>query len=161
MRKKIIAFLAINLMLFSVGCASQKDIQDLPVEVPQGITEEEPTGDAADPSSIVLEGADEAKKIDITAIKTIEMFDIDGNKVEKTFSEDEILSIGTAYNESMINDISYIQMIAGYSMDVTLDDGQILHFTSYGDENNVIATTNDITYHLICPEIGKILLTEI
>lgn len=162
MKKIIIALFALNLMLFAVGCSKDKTIKDQPVEVPQGVIVDEPNGDAANPAAgIVLAGADEAKKIDVTTIKTIQLFDLDGKSVEKTFSEDEITAIGTAFNDSMIDDIAYIEMIAGYSMDITLDNDQVIHFTSYGDETRVVATTNGTTYHLICPEIGKILLTSI
>lgn len=176
MKKIIIALFALNLMLFAVGCSNDKNIKEQPTEVTQGVTVEEPsvdepivdepivdepTGDAADPSKMILAGADEAKQIDVATIKTIALFDLDGKDLEKTFSADEITTIGTAYNNSMIDDISYIEMLAGYSMDITLDNDQVIHLTSYGDENHVVATTNGTTYHLICPEIGKILLTVI
>lgn len=178
MSKKIIIVLALTLMVFTVGCSSKKDIQEDPVDIPQATTdqpdeeipagdaiqpdEEVPASDAVDPSlGIVAEGADEAKQIDIAAINNIQLFDLDGKAIEKAFSEDEIASIGKSYNESIIDDISYVQMISGYTMEITLANDQIIHITSYGDENHIVATTNDITYHLICPEIGKILLTEI
>ncbi len=162
MKKIKIAVLAFNLMIFSVGCTSPspKVVQDLPTEEP---TTEAAVGDAAiDPlAGIVLVGADEAKKIDLTTIKTIQLFDIDGIAVEKTFSAEEITAIGQAYNDSMIDDISYIAMISGYTMDITLNTDQVIHMTSYGDDTRIVATTNDTTYHLICPEIGKILLTTL
>lgn len=167
MKKIILSILALSLMLIAVSCTSNKNVTNAPSQTQEPTSVEasaspDPNADAPNPAAgIVQAGADEAKQIDVTTIKSIELFDLDNNKVEKSFTDDEIAAIGKAYNESMIDDISYIEMLAGYSMDITLTTGQVIHITSYGNENNVVATTDGVTYHLICPEIGKILLTEI
>ncbi|PKM96250.1 MAG: hypothetical protein CVU84_00615 [Firmicutes bacterium HGW-Firmicutes-1] len=157
MKKIIIAILALGLILFSVSCTNEKQIPEPLIDEP--VIEEKNT-DTVDPAAgIILAGADEAKQIDISSIKSIELFDLDNTLVEKTFTETEVATLGNAYNESMIDDISYIEMLAGYSMIITLDTDQTIHITSYGNENNIVATTNGTTYHLICPEIGKLLLS--
>lgn len=166
MKKTMITILALSIMIFSVACSNQNDTQNLPGEVTEEPTVTEPitdipTGDAIDPAlDIVMAGADEAKKIDISTIKTIQVYDLEGNLVKEISEKEEIAAVGTAYNESMIDDISYIEMITGYAMDIALANDQIIHITSYGDETRVVATVNEMTYHLICPEIAKILLSD-
>ncbi|MBC7958270.1 MAG: hypothetical protein H7X94_00250 [Vallitaleaceae bacterium] len=162
MKKIIIAVLGLSLVLLASGCSKEKSIDEDIYQVPQGVVEGDESGDALDPSmGMVLAGADEEKKIDLSTIKSIELFDLDGVKVEKNYSEAEMTAIGTSYNDSSIDDIAYIEMITGYTMVITLDNDQTIRMTSFGDENHVVATTKDLTYNLICPEIGKILLTPI
>jgi hypothetical protein len=178
MKKTMITILALSFMIFSVACSNQKDdTQNLPSEVTgeptvtvaptatvaPTVTESiinTPTGDAIDSALDIVAGADEAKKIDISTIKTIQVYDLEGNLVKEISEKEEIAAVGTAYNESMIDDISYIEMITGYTMDIALANDQIIHITSYGDETRVVATVNEMTYHLICPEIAKILLSD-
>ncbi|MDF2545382.1 MAG: hypothetical protein K0R93_280 [Anaerosolibacter sp.] len=137
----IIVVVVSGLMLF--GCAQSKgDIADQP----------DPN---SNPAGIVLAGADQEKNISLEDVKTIELYDLDGKLVNGELNKEEIVK---AFNDSMIDDTSYIQMITGYRMVITLkDDGQI-NISSYGDETRVVAMVRDTTYHLISPELAKILL---
>ena len=64
--------------------------------------------------------------------------------------------------KSTIDQNSYIQMIAGRVLKVSLNDGRDITFTSYGSMTNVVAAIKmgdkSNTYHLIVPEIAEILL---
>lgn len=146
MKRKISTIIVIvvsGLMLF--GCAQNKgDIADQP----------DPN---SNPAGIVLAGADQQKNISSEDVKSIELYDLDGKLVSDELNKEEIVK---AFNDSMIDDTSYIQMITGYRMVVTLkDDGQI-NISSYGDETRVVAMVRDTTYHLISPELAKILLDK-
>lgn len=100
-----------------------------------------------------------AVKKDIEKITSIELFDLEGNKLERTFTDEEIEAIIKDYNESEIQDTSYIMMIAGNIMVVTLEDGSTINFSSYGNPDFVIAATESgDSYHLNASVIGNILL---
>ncbi|MFZ5967380.1 MAG: hypothetical protein ACOYVK_09440 [Bacillota bacterium] len=133
-----------GLVLF--GCAQAN------TEVP---TQPDQNNNAA---GIVLEGADQQKNIRQENVKSIQLYDLDGKSVEREFDEEEISDIVKAFNDSMIDDTAYIEMIAGYTMIISLNNDAEIRITSYGNEERIIATVNSITYHLISPEIGKILL---
>jgi hypothetical protein len=140
----IIVIVVSGLMLF--GCAQSKgDIADQP----------DPN---SNPAGIVLAGADQQKNISLEDVKSIELYDLDGKLVKDGLKEDEISGIVKAFNDSMIDDTSFIEMIAGYRMVITLKDDGKITITSYGDETRVVAMVRDTTYHLISPEIAKILL---
>jgi len=109
-------------------------------------------------AGIVLAGADEAKNINFEDVKSIELYDIEGNPLEKLYTEDYKKDIVAAWNSSWIDDTSYIEMIAGYKMVITLKDDNTINIISYGNKDRIVATMNDTTYHLGCPEIGEILL---
>lgn len=114
-----------------------------------------------DPSTgTILAGADAAKAVDLENVKSIKLYDLEENIVDKEFSNEEISKIIKAYNESMIDDTMYIEMITGNKMVVSFKDGATITFTSYGDENHVVANGEDFSYHLICPYIGKLLLED-
>ncbi|MDF2613061.1 MAG: hypothetical protein K0S71_847 [Clostridia bacterium] len=108
-------------------------------------------------AGIILAGADQAKNISVENVESVQLFDLDGNSVEKEVDKETVVK---AFNDSMIDDTSYIEMIAGYRMVITLKDASAITITSYGDETRVVASTKDTTYHLISPELAKILLTQ-
>lgn len=126
------------------------------------------TGDAIaqpDPNNnpaagIVLAGADQEKNINLEDVKSIKLIDLDGNPVEREFTEEDMKVIVGDFNASMIDDTSYIMMIAGNTMIIALNDGSEIRITSYGQETRIIATVKDQTYHLFSAEIGKILLEK-
>lgn len=161
--RKISLFLVLAILsIMLMGCAKKDATTDTSTteisEPTQGIAVGEPNPSA----KISAEGAAQmnAEKA-IKDISTIELFDIEGNKVDKTFTADEVAAIMTAYNDSMIQDTSYIEMITGNTMVITLADASTVRITSYGDENNVVASTSDgRSYHLACTEIATILLSK-
>lgn len=108
-------------------------------------------------AGIVLAGADLAKNIKSDDVKSIQLFDLEGNDVDKELNQESVIK---AFNDSVIDDTSYIEMIAGYKMVITLKDASVITITSYGDETRVVASTKDTTYHLISPELAKILLNK-
>jgi len=109
-------------------------------------------------AGIVLAGADEQKNINFEDVKSIELYDVEGNPLERLYKEDYKKDIVAAWNASWIDDTSYIEMIAGNKMVITLKDDNTINIISYGNKDRIVATMNDTTYHLGCPEIGEILL---
>lgn len=132
-----------GLLLFGCASASNEPIQ-------------QPNQDA-NPAGIVLEGADQEKNITVDEVASIELYDIEDKLIEK---EVNIEAAVDAFNASMIDDTFYIQMITGYKMVITLVDGNTINLTSYGSEDRVVASGKDFSYHLISPELGKILLDK-
>ena len=143
----------LSLMAFT-GCAAKPDAG---TDNSTGIVKE---SDAS--SKISAETADQLtaqKKIE--NVKSILLKDLDGNKIDKAFSEDDIKNIVSAYNESTVQDTSYIAMITGSTMVITLEDDSTVTITSYGDENNIVAAASTgESYHLNCPAIASILLEK-
>ncbi|MFT9495372.1 hypothetical protein [Anaerosolibacter sp.] len=139
----IIVIVVSGLMLF--GCAESK-----------GSTADQPDPNS-NPAGIILAGADQQKNISTEDVKSIERYDLEGKLVNSELNKEEVVK---AFNDSMIDDTSYIEMITGYRMVITLKDGGKVTITSYGDETRVVAMVRDTTYHLISPEIAKILLNK-
>lgn len=149
MKKRSVKILALalgGLVLF--GC-----VQGAPSTVDQ----QNNSGGAA---GIVLAGADEEKNINLEDVKSIELYDLEGNKIDRTFTEEDIKDVVDAWNASFIDDTSYIEMITGYRMVITLEGDNQINITSYGNKERIVATYKDTTYHLVCPEIAGILLAE-
>ncbi len=85
--------------------------------------------------------------------------DLDGKTVERTFTAEELQAIETAFNESYIMDTAYIEMLAGYTMTIALENGEEVFITSYGDPVFIVARIGEgQTYHLGCEAIATILL---
>ncbi|MCX7922095.1 MAG: stalk domain-containing protein [Clostridia bacterium] len=103
------------------------------------------------------------KQIGAGEVESIKLFNLE-QKMVKELSGDEVAKIVGCYNESVIDDTSYIEMIAGNMMVIALKNGSAVTFTSYGSQTNVVAggelNGDRITYHLICPEIAKMLLEK-
>lgn len=161
-RKLSLMMILAILSIMLIGCAKKEVTTDTSTteinEPTQGIAVGEPNPSA----KMTAEAVDKinAEKA-IKDVSTIELFDIEGNTVDKTFTPEEVAAIVTAYNDSMIQDTSYIEMITGNTMVITLADSSTIRITSYGDENNVVASTSDgRSYHLACTEIATILLSK-
>lgn len=159
-----LGILALVGVLFLSGCTKADDKivdQDNPTTLPVII--EEPV---ENPAAGISEKIDEstaramafAKKIE--GIKSITLKDVDGNVVERTFSDEEIAEIKAAFNESYIMDTMYIEMIAGYNMTIELENGEEVFIHSYGDPVFIVARIGDETYHLGCEAIATILLED-
>lgn len=175
MKLKIWTAITLFSLVFSVVCASSSASLPNQTVKPGNITgsnvisdqnqgiaigEPNPNTPPASDAKISDEAAQaiEAEKA-ITKVKSIELTDLEGNKLERTFTKEEISEITAAYNESYVQDTAYIMMIAGNTMHITLEDDTTITITSYGDENNIVAASSTgKTYHLGCPLIGKILL---
>jgi hypothetical protein len=151
-----LGILALVGILFLSGCSkvdaetvNQDDSTTLPVVIAP--VEETPADDST-------ARAMEFDKL-IEGIKSITLKDVDGNVIERTFSDEEITAIETAFNESYIMDTMYIAMIAGYNMTIELENGEDVFITSYGDPVFIVARIGDgDTYHLGCETIATLLL---
>lgn len=113
-----------------------------------------------DDISGALPEAMEKKEIKLESIKSVELLDLGGQTVDRKFSAGDIAGIVKAYNAAAIDDAFYIEMLAGNRMVITFNDGTALHISSYGSESRIVASGEDASYHLICPEIAKILLEK-
>jgi len=151
--------------------AEQQDKSgDKPVQMPIAVEEtteasgtpEETTADPAAGTSLAITDPNaKAKAFDrqIEGIVKITLMNLDGNTIDKAFSSAELEAIKAAFNESYIMDTAYVEMIAGATMTITLEDGRDVFIHSYGDENFIVARIGEgETYHLGCSLIGKILL---
>jgi hypothetical protein len=163
-------------ILVLTGCTTKLPAQeqdksgDKPVKMPiaapavEETTEalEETTANPASGTSLAITDPNaKAMAFDrqIEGIVKITLTNLDGNVIDKTFSDTEIEAIKAAFNESYIMDTAYIEMIAGATMTITLEDGREVFIHSYGDENFIVARIGEgETYHLGCTLIGKILL---
>lgn len=96
-------------------------------------------------------------------VKSVGLFNLMGEKL-KDYNMEEIKKITELYNNSTIDNRPYIEMLAGNSLSLTLKNGDKITFTSYGSKTNIIATVSVNqsvkTYHLVCPEIACILLSQ-
>lgn len=101
--------------------------------------------------------------MDSTTVKSMELFNLDQKKI-KDFSGQEMDKIMNSFNEATLDQNPFIEMITGGMLKVTLTDGRIITFTSYGSKTNVVATFKTgekyQTYHLVAPEIAQILIEE-
>jgi len=87
----------------------------------------------------------------------MELYSIDQEKI-RSCSEAEIKTVIESFNQATIDPGFYIQMIAGRVLKISFKDGDEVVFTSYGSKTNVIAKINSKSYHLVAPEIAKLLL---
>jgi len=156
-------------VVFLAGCSSSSVDDKTPVvqkpiitEQPVQDTTEETTANPASGTSLPVDDPNaRAMQFDrlIEGILSITLKDLEGNVVDRSFSDEEVASIETAFNESFIMDTAYIEMIAGYTMTIALENGEEVFITSYGDEAFIVARVGEgETYHLGCEVIGKILL---
>ncbi len=125
-------------------------------------TEAAPKDQPEDISGIHL-NIDEAmkeKEINFENVKSVEMFDLDDKQIDIHYDEKGIKDIATAYNESEITYDPYVMMISGKQMRITLKDDTTINIHSYGSTTHVVASGENISYHLISPEIAEILLGE-
>lgn len=97
--------------------------------------------------------------MDYTTVSKMELFDLNDEKL-RDLTKLEKKYIMKAFNEATIDPNMYVKMIAGNVLKVTMKDGEILNFTSYGSNTNVIVAfqTESISYHIVAPDIAELLL---
>lgn len=129
------------------GCISTEATPKIPLQDASGI-------------SLNIPEAMKEKEIKLEDVQTIELLDLDGKSVGEKFNENKVRDIVTAYNASTITHDSYIMMITGKQMRITLKDNTIINIHSYGSPTHVVASGDKISYHLNSPDIAEILLAE-
>ena len=101
--------------------------------------------------------------MDATTVTKMELYNIEQVKL-RDLTQLETDSVIKAFNEATIDHDAYIEMITGNLLRVSLSDGYVVTFTSYGSKTNVIANlANDgdnSSFHLVAPEIAKLLLLK-
>ncbi len=142
----LVAVAILSMSLF-IGCAPSSGNTPQPPQDTSG-------------SRLILSEAMAQKNIKLEDVKSIELYDLDDKPVGKPFTDEDIKNIMIAYNESMIDDTSYIKMITGYRMIITLKNDKKVNLTSYGAEDRVVVGGDDFSYHLISPELANILLNK-
>ncbi len=99
--------------------------------------------------------------MDSTTVSKMELYSLDNVKIKDITGSDS-KAIMASFTESIIDPNPYVKMIAGNVLKVTMKDGYILTFTSYGSKTNVIVNfvkdDDARTYHLVAPAIAEILL---
>lgn len=99
--------------------------------------------------------------ISIDAIKEMKLYSLMQEEM-KTFAQDEIDDLINLLNTSPTYNGMYPMMLAGNSIMITSDDQTNIQLTSYGFEEHVLVggqiDGKDVSYCIVSPEIGKILL---
>lgn len=101
--------------------------------------------------------------MDSSTVTKMELYNLDQVKLRDLTGKekDEIMK---SFNEATIDQNAYIEMITGNILKVTMNDGYILTFTSYGSETNVIVNFEKDkevrSFHLVAPSIAKLLLQK-
>ena len=99
--------------------------------------------------------------MDSTTVSKMELYSLDNVKIKDITGSDS-KGIISSFTESIIDPNPYVEMIAGNVLKVTMNDGYILTFTSYGSKTNVIVKfekdDDSRTYHLVAPTIAELLL---
>lgn len=178
MKTTFILGLILSGMIILVGCSAKTVDENVPVTTTESPTQETLNPNAGDSEGIVIgepnpstpEGApapsgkidaETAKQIVLENVTGIHMADLDGNEVERTFTDEEKAALVEGLNASEISEDPYIMMLAGNTMVIALNTGDTITFTSYGDETHVVASySQGYSFHLVCPEIGKVLLEK-
>lgn len=100
--------------------------------------------------------------MDSSTVTKMELYNLDQVKL-RDITGTEKDDIMKSFNEATINPNPYIKMIAGNVLKVTINDGYVLTFTSYGSDTNVIVNFEKDgearTFHLTAPVIAKTLLS--
>ncbi len=116
------------------------------------------TGDIIDINS---SGKEKWITMDSTTVSKMELYSLDNIKLNDITGADRE-AILSSFTASTIDPSAYIEMIVGNTLKVTMKDGYVLTFTSYGSKTNVIVTfakgDDTRTYHLVAPAIADILL---
>ena len=159
-----LGILALVGVLFLSGCTKADDKivdQDNSATLPGVIEpsiltpEENPDGDVAIGETMP---SDTEFAVEIDGIESIVLKDVDGNVIDRTFTDEDIAEIENAVNESVIMDTAYAEQIAGYNMTILLENGHEAFITSYGDPVFIVATIGNETYHLGSEKIATILI---
>lgn len=101
--------------------------------------------------------------MDATTVSKMELYNLTQVKLRDLIQLEKDTVI-KAFNQATIDQSSYIEMITGNLLRVTLYDGYVVIFTSYGSQTNVIANItkdgDNTTFHLVAPDIAKLLLRK-
>lgn len=99
--------------------------------------------------------------MEVATVSKMELFNLDQVKI-RDITETNKDNIINSFNDATIDPNMYIEMIAGNVLKVTMKDGYVLTFTSYGSKTNVIVNfekDGDLrTFHIVAPEIAITLL---
>lgn len=99
--------------------------------------------------------------MDDTTVTKMELFNLNDAKI-RDLTKLEKKYVMKAFNEATIDTNMYVQMIAGNILKVTMKDGDVLTFTSYGSKTNVIVAyekgSESMSYHIVAPDIAEVLL---
>lgn len=103
------------------------------------------------------------KAINVASVKKMELYSLMGEKI-KTFNQKEVERIISQLNTSPTYLGAHIMMLAGNNIKITFKDGTGVSLTSFGSEKHVVLSGQingeKVSYCLICPEVGKILLAQ-
>ncbi|MDA3846371.1 MAG: hypothetical protein PF505_07490 [Vallitaleaceae bacterium] len=161
-----VSVLMIAGVLLLGGC-TKTDVIELGDSDQQGIAVGEPSPTTPDDTDLasgtspkIDEDTAKAMQLErtIDGIESIILRDIEGNVVNRDFNDSEIADIQQAFNDSFIMDTAYIEMMTGYTMTISMEDGREVFISSYGDSIFIVATLDGNTYHLGCETIATILL---
>ncbi len=155
MKKAIILIIVLAVSTALLAVYAQNNRPDATVPPQNSIA----PGESSD-MRLVLPEAMEEKSISLADVKSIELLNLEGQPAGRKFSTEEISDLVKVYNAAVIDDIAYIEMIAGNRMVITFKDETIINITSYGSDTHIVASGENMNYHLISPEIAKILLEK-
>ena len=121
------------------------------------------------PSNDVIEGEidksleEMGKAISLNSVKEGKLYSLMQEEL-KIFTPEEAKNIIDKLNTSPTYNGPYIEMLAGNSIKIFLEDDGIIHLTSYGNEEHVIMSVQIngeySTYCIVNSEIGRILLQD-
>ncbi len=106
-------------------------------------------------------GKDKWVTFDSSTVLKMELLNLEHVKLRDiTGAEKDAIIAG--FNNATIDPNAYIEMITGNILKVSLSDGYVLSFTSYGSKTNVIVNfvkENDSrSYHIVAPQVAELLL---
>ncbi|WP_455718559.1 stalk domain-containing protein, partial [Anaerosporobacter sp.] len=92
--------------------------------------------------------------MDSATVSKMELFNLEQVKIRDITGTDKE-NIMNSFNEATIDPNMYIEMITGNMLKVTMNEGYVLTFTSYGSKSNVIVKfekDDDLrTFHIVAP----------
>ena len=98
-----------------------------------------------------------------TTVSKYEFLNLDQGKL-RDLTTTEKTNILKSFQEATIDSNMYVQMITGNVLTVTMKDGTIVTFTSYGSKTNCVVTiakaSSSSTYHIVAPVIAELLLEK-
>lgn len=106
-------------------------------------------------------GKDKWVTFDSSTVLKMELLNLEHVKLRDIIGAEKDAIIA-GFNNATIDPNAYIEMITGNILKVSLSDGYVLSFTSYGSKTNVIvnfAKENDSrSYHIVAPQVAELLL---
>lgn len=103
------------------------------------------------------------KGIAVDSVLKMELYNLQQEKL-KTFNREEMEKIIGQLNSGQTYLGAHIMMLAGNNIKITFNDNTSAQLTSYGSQDHVILAgqigQENVSYCIICPEVGKILLAQ-